>query len=139
MRVSSEDVVDARSVGKDAYVGEARERGAVFGGGAPTGDDGEFPVRHAGGGFEEDADAFHCAWVDHDDAAAIEVRVIGPRAGAINGRMNYGGAAVEGTLDVSGHVMADGDDAGGLGDERGRGGVGIPALGTEREELRSVR
>ena len=70
-----EDVVDARSVGEDAYVGEARERGAVLGGGAPTGDGGEFAARHAGGGFEEDADAFHGAWVDHDDAAAVEVRV----------------------------------------------------------------
>ncbi len=49
------------------------------------------------------------------------------------------GRQSERLLDVSRHVMADGDDAGRLRHERCRRGVGIPALGAEREELRRVR
>ena len=55
----------------------------------------EFPARHAGRGFEEDADALHGAGIDHYDAAAVEVFVERERALAVDGRMDDRGFAAE--------------------------------------------
>ncbi len=78
------------------------------------------------------------AGIDHGDQAAVEVAVIGERAGAVDGRVDHDCVAAQGARDVGRHVMSDGDHSGGFGDQGGGFAVGIPTGGAEGEELRRV-
>ncbi len=83
----------------------------------------------AGGGLEEDGESLDGAGIDHGDEAALEVAVIGEGAVAVDGRVDDGSGAAQRALDVGGHVVSDGDDAGGIGDQSGGLRVGFQLAG----------
>ena len=135
----SQHVLNVRDGFEDGDVGQGGEQRAVGGGGAPAGEGGEFQMGQATRKAREDGDPLDDAGIDHQDVAVREAAKVLPRGSAVDGRVDDDGLDAEVLLDVTGHVVADDDDAAGLLDERRGGHVREPALRAEGQELGRVR
>ena len=89
--------------------------------------------------FEKDGDALHRAGIDHGDQPALEVRQVGKRARAVNGRMDHRRCAPQLALDVAAMCRPMATTPADARHQFRGVAVGVPTRRAEGEELRRVR
>ncbi len=130
--------VDIPRVWQKTHIGQALQCVPVLTGGAPTRHHAEFDFGEPRRGLQKDGQPFHRARIDHGDQPGVEAGVIRKRARAVNRRMNHHRFPAQPARDVVRHMAPDGHHSGRICHQRGGLAVGIPAGGTEGEELRRV-